>query len=480
MTDKTDDTGKRHSRPGDTPRRPYATIDATATEIGREQAAAPGGRKPAASALPPPNADTKQRAAGGAWASLLASGMAVAGLWARTLVRSSAFMSHAAAGVVGAAVMLAVAGLLGLLWVRQAAVPADLARRLAALEQAQARQAAVPAALADRLAAADQRLSALEAQAKAIAALKSEQAALAADTRDLQSRVANPETAERLAKLEAALAAVSAEANSAGAPTAAGLAATLAEVERLSGEAGAAKAAAARLERDLAALKAEAAGLRNGLEALKSAVEDRTAAKLAGFERALQAVRKTEAERAANAQRVLAALEITNLKRALDRGDSYARELDAARKVAGGAIDLTPLDRSSATGVPRLGALTQQFRGVANAAMDAEAEQADASVLDRLLAGARSVVRVRKARYDADDTSVEATLSRMENALEDGNIGEVLAQGQRLPPKAAGAIGGWLRQLEARYAADRAIAQIEAALKASLTGEPPQSPEPKR
>jgi hypothetical protein len=487
MTDKTDDTGKGHSRSGDAPRRPYATIDVKATEVGKAtgvgkdggRTAPPGGPKPeaATAALPPPS-DAGKR--GWASAAALAGWLAAAGAWVFRLVRSSTFLSHAAAGVAGAALMLAVALALGLLAARQATIPSDLARRLAAMEKAQAQQTAIPAAVTDKLAAADKRLSGLEEEARGIATIKSEHAKLAADAKALQARVAAPDVAERIAKLEAAVAALSGDAKSGSVPLAEQLAARLADVERLSGEAGEVKSAAARLGRDLAALKGEAASLRQDLEALKGSVEDRIVAKLAGVERDLQAVRKTEGERAANAQRVLLALEIASLKRALDRGDSYARELDAVRKAAGGAIDLTPLDRSSATGIPTLGALTQELRRVANAAMDAEAEQPDASVLDRLMAGARSVVRLRKARYDADDTSVEATLGRMESALKDGNIGEVLAQSKRLPPKAAHAAEGWLRQLEARYAADRAVAEIEAALKSSLAEPPLPGPEPKR
>jgi hypothetical protein len=93
-------------------------------------------------------------------------------------------------------------------------------------------------------------------------------------------------------------------------------------------------------------------------------------------------------------------------------------------------------------------------------------------VLDRLMAGAKSVVRLRKANYDAGDTSVEATLARMESALKEGRITEVLEQGRRLPPKAAQAAEDWLRKLEARTAADRAVTEIEATLKASLIAEP--------
>ena len=59
MTDKKDETGKGPAKPGDVPRRPYATIDLQATEVGKDKSdasAASGSAKPAtgASALPPP------------------------------------------------------------------------------------------------------------------------------------------------------------------------------------------------------------------------------------------------------------------------------------------------------------------------------------------------------------------------------------------------------------------------------------------
>ena len=62
--------------------------------------------------------------------------------------------------------------------------------------------------------------------------------------------------------------------------------------------------------------------------------------------------------------------------------------------------------------------------------IDAEAEPADSSMVDRLLSGARSIVRVRKAGHAADDTSLEAVIGRMETALKDGRLADVLAQGQ--------------------------------------------------
>jgi hypothetical protein len=449
MTDKTDETGKGSYRPGDPPRRPSATIDVEATELGRErdhQPGATGGSLPAR-----------------LWVVTLGA-LASAWVLGRRLARDSAFPSHVAAGVAGAALTLATAGLVGLFGGGQGSERAssDVAKRLAVVEKALSQRPAVPGDVAAKLAGAEARLTKMEERAEAA------QARLAAEARATEARLLPPELApnlaERLAKLEAALA-------------------SSASAEDKSGDARLAA------DKDIAQLKGEAQSLRQSLDALKGTVEEqlRQAAKagdiapvmtrLATFERELKGVVKTEGERAAGAQQVLLALEVSALKRALDRGDSYQRELDAVRKAAGGSIDLAPLERDSRTGVTTLSALMQDFRRSANAAIDADRARPDASVLDRLVAGARSVIRWRKASYDADDASIDAVLARMEGALGDGHLGEALAQGRRLPPRAAAAMDGWLRRVEARTAADRAVADVEAALKASLAGGRASAPE---
>lgn len=481
MTDKTDEIGKGPHRPGEAPRRPYATIDLKATEIGRAERSQPlpsGTGKPEAASggdLPPPAARIGRATA--TWLAF-ASGMAAAGAWALRTVRSNTFLSHMTAGVAGAVLILAMTSVLGLFTVREGndRIVADANRRLAAVEKSLLQRPALPEEVQAKLVANDARLAKLQEQVQAA------QAKLAADAKALDARVPPPGVMERIAKLETDLAALPADGKATGLP----------DLEKLASEASEAKSASARVERDLATVKDETASVRRGLDALKGYVADllkdtakagdvaSILTKLSAMERDVQAVLNTEGKRAAGTQQVLLTLEITNLKRALDRGDSYARELDAVRKTAGENVDLAALDRYSLTGVPPLGALTQEFRRVSNAALDAEGERADASVLDRLMAGARSIVRLRKAHHDADDTSVNATLGRMESALKDGNVGETLAQGKRLPPKAALAAEGWLRRLEARYAADRALADMEAALKASLASQRLSAPEPKR
>jgi hypothetical protein len=458
MTDKTDDTGKGPSRPGDPPKRPYATIDLQATEVGRERG------QPAAEAWPKAEAGAQSSSV---WAGLLAAwgvlaaGLVAAGRWMIGLARSNTFLSHLSAGVAGAALVLVASALAWLLAGGGGErVPADLGKRLAVVEKALPQRSTLPEEAKARFSAIETRL------AKADERVQAMQAKVAADMEAMKERSAVPDLTERVAKLEAAL------------------------PSRAEGDAGEARTAAARTESELAALKAEAQGLRRGLEALKGSMDERlketakaadlapVLSRLGAYQRDLDAVLKTEDARTSSSRQVLLTLELANLKRALDRGDSYTGELEAVRRAASGEVDLAPLERSSRTGVPTLNTLTQEFRRVANAAADAESEKPDASVLDRLIAGAKSVVRLRKASHDVDDTSAEATLGRMESALKEGRIDEVLAQGRRLPPKAAAAAGDWLKKLEARTAADRAVAAIEAGLKASLA--PQRGPEPKR
>ena len=86
------------------------------------------------------------------------------------------------------------------------------------------------------------------------------------------------------------------------------------------------------------------------------------------------------------------------------------------------------------------------------------------------MSGARSIVRVRKASYALDDNSPEAVVARMEAAVKDGRLADVLANAKKLPPKAALVGEDWIKKVEARQAVDQAMAEVEGQLRASLDG----------
>lgn len=226
------------------------------------------------------------------------------------------------------------------------------------------------------------------------------------------------------------------------------------------------KEEAARLTSEFAEVKATVgAQVKGGVGEAITPVAN----KLAALEEGLESVVKSEEERRLNAERIVVSLELANLKRLVDSGQGYADGLSEVRKAAGGKLNLDALDRFKNSGVPTVAELQKSFRPVANAVVDAAATPSEGGVVDRIVAGAKSVVRVRNLNPSPDDKSVEAIVARMQAALADGYLGDVLAQASALPEAAAAPARDWLANVSARHSVDKAIGDIESQLKTSLT-----------
>lgn len=351
-----------------------------------------------------------------------------------------------------------------------------------------------PAEVTERIAKLEQVLSTLTAAAGSDEPGRIPQlAAISGKLADLEATIPNQLTELRKSVSEEIATRLSETAEASEAARAATLrmdrelAAAKADLARLSQRAEALKATDDRLEQLLRAVQEEAGSLRSTVEGLQGELatqlktvaraQDVTAAvapvegRVAALEQNVQAVVRSEEDRRANAERIVLALELGNLKRALDRGGSYAAELGELRRISAGKIDLAVLERYKDEGVPTLAALQKEFRPVANAVIDAASVPADASPLDRLLIGAKAIVRVRRVEHSPDDTSVEAIVGRMEQALAEGKFTDVLDQARLLPPKSLEPAEAWLAKVEARAAVDRALASVEDQLKASLSGQ---------
>ncbi len=258
------------------------------------------------------------------------------------------------------------------------------------------------------------------------------------------------------------------------------------------------KASTARLAAAVEAVREETARLSSVVGELRSSVEsqlksvtrpaDVSAAigpvntKIAELEQNVQNVVQSEQSRKQDAERIVLSLELSGLKRALDRGQGqgYAAELEQVRKASAGQLDLAPLEKFKDSGVATLAQLKADFRPVMNAVIDADLEPADGSVIDRLWSGAKSVVRVRRVSHEADDTSTEAVVARIEAALNEGRLGDVIAQAKTLPQRAQPPIEDWLQKVSARHSVDQALATLDSRLKASLSGaaDAPAAPSP--
>lgn len=422
-----------------------------------------------------------------------------------------------------------------------------LRQRLTQLESKLAAQPAAPAVspeLAGKLASAEQRLATLEKTGAQISELQASHARLAEQGRQLADTLSKGQASvdgQRIAQLEAQLAALSAAAGTdpekGRIPQLAAITGKLGDLEaavqnqlaalhkslgqeidsRLgpTAEAGAvAKAGVQRIDRELSAVKTEAARLTQHVDGLKGTTErleqaQRAAAeqgarlqtaldgfrtdvagqlkmvarpkdvegavapvtaKMSALEQTLAGVMKSEQDRQSNAERIVLSLELANLKRALDRGGSFAQELAEVQKIAKGKLDLKPLERFRNEGVPSLLELTRDFRPVAHAAIDADTVVEDSSVVDRLLSGAKSIVRIRKVSHAVDDKSPEAVIARMETALKENRLSDVIEEAKALPPRSLAAARPWLEKVEARSAVDRSLKSIEAQLKAAVGG----------
>ncbi len=378
----------------------------------------------------------------------------------------------------------------------------DIERALAALGEVQGRLATETKSLDARIGTglpdAPQRLARLEETLSALSAAASADPARAGRIPQLA------QMASKLAELETALAArttalrkdIVQDVEQRVAAIADGSEAAKAGTARLDRELGTVKTDAARLgqrldtlksgsdklEQSLRLMQEDASGVKSTVDGLKTDLGQRTksadlaaaiapvAARIAGVEQSLQGVVKSEQERNTTAEKIVLSLELANLKRALDRGVRFDAELAAVKKLSGNRLDLGVLEDAKDRGVPTVSDLTTEFRRLANAMLDADAQPADAGVVDRVLAGAKSIVRIRKVKHADDDTSTEARIGRMETALKENRLVDVIGEGGKLSPRALGPAGDWFRKVEARAAIDKAIGVLEAQLKTTLAG----------
>jgi hypothetical protein len=170
----------------------------------------------------------------------------------------------------------------------------------------------------------------------------------------------------------------------------------------------------------------------------------------------------------ANEPHATAAIAASALKSAIDRGGSFAAELDLFAAVAPGTPELGELRALAARGVPTRAQLAAEVGPVADGMLEAgrQAAASDGGVVDRLLASARSLVRVRPVG-DVEGDGVSARIARFRNAVTGGDLARAAEEYGALPDKAKAAGADFMAGLQARLKVD-ALAQkaLASALKA--------------
>ncbi|MBB3316482.1 hypothetical protein FHT77_002357 [Rhizobium sp. BK181] len=164
--------------------------------------------------------------------------------------------------------------------------------------------------------------------------------------------------------------------------------------------------------------------------------------------------RLAEAEKKLNEPRqdvaVARAIAAAALKAAIDRGGPFVAELDTFAGVSPDDPATADLRKFAETGVPSRAELIRQVPDVATAIVDS-VNQTDAnqSWSDRLMAGAKSLVKVRPVG-NVDGESVEAIAARMEDKVKNGDLQGAASEWAALPAEAKQASAAFQQSLEAR------------------------------
>ncbi|QKV19889.1 COG4223 family protein [Oricola thermophila] len=338
-------------------------------------------------------------------------------------------------GVIGGVVALLLAGGLqwaGLLPSMRAAPEPDLSPLQAQIDALAGKIAeidgAAPELPQDIATGLEAARSATEANAQALAALQERVGALSESisSGDAGEGPGLETLAGRVGDLEAQLAALSASV--AGIETAAP-GADPAELDAIRSEATRTGEAVAALRDDIAALSGRVAALEGEIE---------TGA----------------------GSRVATAIAATALKSAADRGTGFMAELEAYASLGTDEETVAALRDYAASGVPTVAALVERFPAVANSIVDAtQGVDEDAGIAERLMASARSLVKVRPVG-EVEGEEPGAIAARMEVALSRGDLDAVVAEWEKLPegPKAASA--DFMADVRARRELDALLSKV--------------------
>jgi len=166
------------------------------------------------------------------------------------------------------------------------------------------------------------------------------------------------------------------------------------------------------------------------------------------------------------------------LARAVDDGRPYAAELAVLAPHLGGGEALATLESSAESGVPTRAALAARFAAVETAiAQTAATPPADGSLLDTMIASARSIVAIRPSGpVDGDDPGAVAT--RIAAALATGDLPAALALWQGLPEAARAASADFGADLGRRVAVEAALVAASRDVGTALGAGTPAAPAP--
>jgi hypothetical protein len=151
------------------------------------------------------------------------------------------------------------------------------------------------------------------------------------------------------------------------------------------------------------------------------------------------------------------------LRVAVDRGQPFVAELEAAKALITDKSLLTPLEGVAATGVQTPWALSRELANLAPILLRAAGTPAhEGGLLERLQTNAERLVRIRRID-EAPGTDPSTVIVRAEVKATRGDLAGALAEIMSLPAEIKAPAASWIKTAEARLAA------VEGARRLALT-----------
>lgn len=270
------------------------------------------------------------------------------------------------------------------------------------------------------------------------------------------------------------------------------MAALGAKVAELDQGLGALKSEIAQARPDLSPITADIGALQNHLAALQAKVEAIPPVDLAPLAARLDAVDGqlkpivAEAQAAKNPDRVTAvrengsaaetraaplAVTAQAVLRAIEAGRPFPADLKALQSLGAAATSLAPLGAVAEAGAPTTQDLRADLAGVRDRLLAQSAPTPSGSYMDRLMAGAATLVHVRPLGSVVGDAPA-AVLARMDDDLAKDDLAAALAEWQKLPEASRSVAKGLADRIRLRQSAEDAARGIGAdAIKAMASAQ---------
>lgn len=205
----------------------------------------------------------------------------------------------------------------------------------------------------------------------------------------------------------------------------------------------------------LDALNERIASVEGALAAARTA-SDAADARLGALEQEIAGISE-KIEQQAGQPRVALAIAASGLKAALERGGPFSAELDTFAAVAPDAPELPELRPLAEQGVRSRADLVAAASDAANAMIDAsQVIDENAGILDRLLASAKSLVKMRPTGA-VEGEGVPEKVARLEAAVKEGNLAKALAEYDTLPEASRAAGAGFADSLRGRLKVEELV-----------------------